>query len=125
MKPTNDARDRLLAETFDPEWAGATLPRRVAARLRWRRRARKAAAAVIVVGAALGLPWMLREEPKASITAVPAPPAATTVNATPGYELITDEELFAQLPDAAWLIVETANGQRSFTLLGRVPGQAR
>ena len=110
-----DQESKLLAETFHGDWeAGRTseLARRAAASARRHRRARRTLAASTAAALiALGL-WLAQRAPRA---ALPASPEKTVV--ARGYEIISDEELLAQLRDRALLAVRKENGAREFVLL--------
>jgi len=116
MNNKSERPDRLLAETLHDGWddgPGAAFAQQAAALARRRRRARQtlvaagtAAAATLVLS---GL-W-LRPEP---VHSLPPPTAAV-----PAYEVISDEQLLAQLRDRPLLVLPRENGTREFVLLDR------
>ncbi|MBC8009927.1 MAG: hypothetical protein H7067_07510 [Burkholderiales bacterium] len=55
----------------------------------------------------------------ATLAPVPLARKPASAPATPGYTLITDEELFALLPDEPLLITTNPDGTRRFQLLAR------
>ena len=114
MTKHRDDRARLLAETFHDDWAGgpaAEFARRAARHARRRRRLRRGLAASGSVAVALMLGALVhsrRELPAKS---------AFLVAPTPAYEIISDEELLAELHDRPLLVLPRENGSRDFVLL--------
>jgi hypothetical protein len=124
MKP-DAPRDRLLADLLaaapdaDP---GAAFARRIAARVRRRRIARRATlAASLTIAAAFAIFTVAPRFSPNPATAPATTPLAAAEHPAPspnlGYTLITDEELFALLPDEPLLITTQPDGTRSITLL--------
>src|SRR5687767_5947297 len=116
--------ERLLAETFHENWASgaaAQFARAAAAHARNRRRSRKAIH--IAAGAALlalGF-FAARERSQPRATVAHARPAAVATAAPRGYEIISDDELLAQLRDRPVLAVQRPNGTREIVVLESEP----
>lgn len=119
MNKPADKEAKLLAETFHEEWtagAPAAFARAAAAHARNRRRMRQGIAATVggIAMAAVCLAvWPRR--------ATPLPPVAPSMVPPPvaarGYEIISDDELLAQLRDHPVLVVKRTNGTKEITLL--------
>jgi hypothetical protein len=122
-KPTRKD-ERLLAETFHENWeSGATaqFARAAAAHARNRRRARHATATLAGLAVlACGL-FVARDRfaPRVVIAQAQRSPVAATP--TRGYEVISDDELLAQLRDRPVLAVQKPNGTREIVVLESEP----
>lgn len=141
MNNARDPRDRLLAAAFEDDVATTTpamYARAAAASARRRHRLRRttfAAAATI----AIALTALVSSRPRSDAEITPtghattrrvakvdtraadAMPAATAVTneASPrGYEIISDEQLLAHLPDQSLMLVKNADGTSELVALG-------
>lgn len=117
MNNREDKNAKLLAETFHEDWTdgrASQFARHAAAHARLRRRVRRAvyAAGAAAVVAAAALVSFQRPEPVAAPTATTAPAPSAR-----GYEIISDEQLLAQLRDRPLLVVKKADGSREIVLL--------
>jgi hypothetical protein len=118
MTKRPDPRETLLAETFQGgDWADGPaggFARRAAAAARRRRFVR---GTIVASGAAAGIAaavmFALLHRPTEPPFA--APPAITAT--APAYEIISDDELLAQLRDRPVLTVKRENGTREIVLL--------
>lgn len=133
MTDRPDQRARLLAETFHEDWAAgpaAAFARAAAGRARARRRLRTTASAAGVAALLAVFAFVLNPSrapaplaaPRvAANRAEPAPPASVKhpepASTARGYEIISDEQLLAQLRDRPLLVVQRPNGSRQITLL--------
>lgn len=115
MNKKPDRREQLLAELFHANWTeGPTgnFARLAAAHARRRRFARRSLAGIGAAAAILALLFL------ASVRRSPSPQAVNVpTKATAGYEIISDDELLAQLHDRPLLAVREENGTRKFVLL--------
>ena len=117
-----DHEDRLLAEAFHPDWETgrtAEFARQAAAAVRRRRALRRsfcaAGVAAVVVLAALS---HRRSTPETIVSRPPENPRAATARIqTVGYEIISDDQLLAELRDRPVLVVRQSNGTRSVVVL--------
>jgi hypothetical protein len=113
-KPSN--RTELIAEAFHENWNDghlADLALRAAAHARQRRRMRhgfQIGSAITCVAAIL---LMLNSTHQLQ----PVQPTLRQITPVPAYEIISDEELFAELKDHALLAVKNENGARELVLL--------
>lgn len=123
MNKSTRKDERLLAETFHENWesgAPAQFARAAAAHARRRRRTRQVlASAGIVTALALAI-FVARERARPPAVAFAAPAAGTSA-AQRGYEIISDDELLAQLHDLPVLAVQKANGTREVVVLEPEP----
>lgn len=116
MNDPRDPRTRLLAETLQGDWENGPVSRLAAAaagQARWRRRRRHALAGLGSV-ATLALVALLWLPPR------PAPPAAAPAPVTlapPAYEILTDEQLLAELHDRPLLSVGGPDGAPRIVVL--------
>lgn len=117
MNDPRDPRSRLLADTLQQgDWAdgpAAAMAQRAARHARRHRLQRKsvlALAAAAAISAALIL---------SSHSRVPTERAPATPPVTRGYEIMSDDELVAQLPDEAILVLPQENGTKKVVLLDR------
>ena len=118
MNKKHEQSEKLLAETFHDDWAegsAATFALQAAALARRRRRFRHAVVASSVVASmAAALLVSLHRRP----VPAPAPMAPLSAAPAPAYEIISDEELLAQLRDRPLLVLNKQDGGREFVLLG-------
>ena len=115
MNDPRDKRTRLLAETLHGDWTGgpaAEMAQRAAAHAR-RRRASQRTTLVITAAAVVGAVIFAGHRPR---SAVPPPPTSV---AQRGYEIISDDELVAQLRDRPLLVLPQENGAPKIVLLDR------
>lgn len=119
MNKKREQREKLLAETFHDDWVegpAATFALQAAALARRRRRMRHAVVASgIAASVAIALLFSLHHRPAPA--SAPLTPAQVAVSA-PAYEIISDEELIAQLRDQPLLVLNKKDGGREFVLLG-------
>jgi hypothetical protein len=114
MNRNRDRDTRLLAEAFHAEWAtgpAAAFARTAAAAARRRRALRHtfgATAAAIAIGA---FTFLATRHPTVQ------PSAEKSAALKRGYEIISDDELLAQLRDRPLLVVTKENGEKEFVLL--------
>ncbi|MEO5961024.1 MAG: hypothetical protein ABIR80_18105 [Opitutaceae bacterium] len=117
----NNNRDRdakLLAETFHADWdtgPAATFARAAAATARRRRTLRHTFAAT-AAALAIGAFTLVATRPEPLATSVRVPVAKTAIPQR-GYEIISDDELLAQLHDRPLLVVQRAGGKKEFVWL--------
>lgn len=130
MNDRPDPRSRLLAEAFSDDWNGGdarVFALRAAAHVRRRRRTRRtllsAAAVVVVIGA---LSFSTRNTHPASPAtktnaAESSRPESTAPlsKVSPAFEIISDEELFANLQAHPLLILPDQPAERRYVVLGR------
>jgi hypothetical protein len=136
-EPSARDRDALLADAFHPNWAsGAPLEfaRAAAKAARQRRAARRsvagfaAAAALLLLALAVSRPGSSASRPARTITETPpsesgeaeaaaSASARVPASGTRGYEIISDEELLAQVRDRTLLAVTRADGRRAIVVL--------
>jgi hypothetical protein len=108
-------QEKLLAETFHGEWSAepmASFARQAAATVRRRRQLKQTflamgAVAGFAIAALISLP---RGRAPTRMASAPTAPA-------PAYEVISDEELLAQLRDQPLLVMNKPNGTREFVIL--------
>lgn len=116
MNEPPNPHTRLLAETFHNDWAtgpARAMALRAAAQVRRRRLIRRSALA----GAAscVVLAWiMFANRPRSTPTVAPVAVAP----ATPAFEIITDEQLFAELRDRSLLVLPNEKNGPRIVLLG-------
>jgi hypothetical protein len=123
MNKSTRKDERLLAETFHENWeSGATaqFARAAAAHARHRRRTRQVLASAGTVATLALAIFVTRERVRPPAVALAVPAAATTA-AQRGYEIISDDELLAQLRDLPVLAVQKANGTREVVVLEPEP----
>jgi len=114
MTEKHDPRTKLLTEIFHEEWSGgapAGFARDAAALVRRRRRLRHSLVAAGTAAAVAVLTLVLSR---------PAPEhfrQRSLPQAEPAYEIISDDELLAQLSDRPLLAMRTESGTREFVLL--------
>ncbi|HEX2855046.1 MAG TPA: hypothetical protein VHO24_17560 [Opitutaceae bacterium] len=117
MNRKEHEREKLLAETFHGEWLegpAATFAQQAARLARQRRRQRRAFLTfAMAAGAAAALLVSLRHPLARTET------TTSTPHSTPAYEIISDEELLAQLHDRPLLVMRGENGAKEFVLLDR------
>lgn len=117
-----DKNAKLLAETFHEDWAtgrAAGYAMAAAAQVRRRRRIR-AALATSGVAVAIALTAILTAHRR--LSPVPATLNVAVNRTAPqpnprGYEIISDDQLIAQLHDRPLLVVQKKNGTRQIVLL--------
>ena len=115
MNDPRDPRTKLLAETLHGDWAdgpAAAMARRAATHAR-RRRALKRASLSLAVAATVGVAIFTGNQVQRPVTPRPVPVAQL------GYEIISDDELMAQLKDRPLLVLPQANGSKKFVVLDR------
>jgi hypothetical protein len=113
MNDKGNQRTKLIAELFHGEWSDGTAAEyaRKAASLARTRRARRRTVWTTVAGmAAAGLFVWTHPAPKNTLS---PPPTART----PAYEVISDDELLADLHDRPLLVLRNKNGDRQFVML--------
>ena len=118
MNDQNNRHAKLIADTFHADWETgrpAAFAREAAAVARRRHRVRRSlraagTAAVIAVAA-----FVLLRRPS------PHPPAfagsAKPVAASRGYEILSDDELLAQVHDQPLLVLKKENGTRQIIVI--------
>lgn len=121
MNNHRDQKEKLLAEAFHGEWNDGTMTGFALEAARHARRRTRVRRSFAVVGATAGIAAALvfalkhqtgaENHPAVSVATVQAPVA-------PAYEIISDEELLAQLKDQPLLVVQKKDGSREFVLLG-------
>jgi hypothetical protein len=117
MNRNRDRDARLLAETFHADWAtghASVFARAAAANARHRRTLRHtlgATVAAIAIGAFTFLATRHSTLPPVQ------PIAEKSAVTSRGYEIISDDELLAQLHDRPLLVVKKENGEKEFLLL--------
>jgi hypothetical protein len=117
MNKPEQEREKLLAEAFHGEWStgpAAEFARRAAAVARRRQGYRRG---LVTVGAAAGIAAAL----VISLRHETAPSRGPAVRAapTPAYEIISDDELIAQVHDRPLLVLPQENGAKKIVLLDR------
>ena len=115
MNDSPNRRTELLADTLEGSWAtgpAAEMARRAAAHAR-RRRALKGAALTFTAAAAIAGAFFAGNRTRLP-AALPLAPVAR-----PGYEIISDDELVAQLKDRPLLVLPQENGAKKIVLLDR------
>jgi len=116
MIKKSDPNTRLLADVFHDDWAEGPAAdfARQASRLARRRRKLHAtglsAGAALVVAMAIFLSFNQRSAP--SVNSAPIAPAAER-----GYEIISDDELLAQLHDRSLMVIGKGNDGKRFVFL--------
>ncbi len=115
MTEKSDRKTKLLAEVFHDDWSegpAAGFARQAALQARRRRQFRSwlmTAGAATVLTFAMVLSFHSRPAPMASV------PFA--LNSHRAYEIISDDDLLAQLHDRPLLAIQRENGTREFVLL--------
>lgn len=115
MSDLPNRRAQLLADTLHGDWAGgpaAGMARRAAAHAR-NRRAVKTAVLTFAAAAALGAMVFVSNQKHGPMASPPAPAAHL------GYEIISDDELVAQVHDRPLLVLTEKNGSKKIVLLDR------
>ena len=115
MNKHEPEREKMLAEAFHGEWSAglaAGMARRAAAVARRRHAGRRA---LFATGTAAGIAAALILSLRHPAVMPRENPAAE--NSTPAYEIISDDELLAQLKDQPLLVIRGENGAREFVLL--------
>jgi hypothetical protein len=119
MNETPDKHAKLLAETFHGDWesgqpaAFARVAANAARRRHLARRSLQAACAATITAIAVVI----------ALTRPSAPPLPSSARApvaqqkSHGYEIISDEELLAQVRDRPLLALKKANGTREIVVL--------
>jgi hypothetical protein len=116
MNDRNDKDAKLLAGAFHDDWAdgpAAAFARAAAASARRRRAAHRTLRGATVAAALGAVAFVALRQP-------PAPAPLRTVTSPPvarSYEIISDDELLAQLRDRPLLMVKKENGEKEFVLL--------
>jgi len=114
MNDKGNQRTKLIAELFHGEWSDGTAAeyaRKAASHARTRRARRRTVWTTVAGMAAAGLFLWTHPTEKRS---VPRPPAPKTL----AYEVISDDELLADLHDRPLLVIRKENGDRQFVMLG-------
>ena len=112
MTERPDRHEKLLAETFHDDWTAGDFARRAAAHARGRKQRRRALLTTAALAAGLALAVLPRFAP------VQTAPLATGAAEIPsGYEIISDEELLAQLRDRPVLSIQNDDGTQDIVLL--------
>jgi hypothetical protein len=126
-----DPRDRLWLDlsASRPDSPGEhAFAHHIARRIRRRRALRRAGAvAAFALGPALALLYLKINDTRPSTVAAERPAeVAPRISSAPGpvVERITDEQLFALLPDAPFLILNDENSGRKIILLADNAGPA-
>ena len=119
MNDPHDNDTKLLAAAFHDDWSEgrtADFARAAAAHARGRRRIRRTLSTA-GVGTVLTVAAFvtLRSTPPTLPSHAANPPAT----AAPGYEIISDEQLLAQLRDRPILVVRAENGSREIVVLAK------
>ena len=117
MTEPNDRNARLLAESFHDDWAtggAAQFACAAAAHARRRRRLRQALATGGGVAAIAIVGFFASHRPGAMPPTIAAAPSLAQPR---GYEIISDDQLLAQLRDRSVLVVRKENGSREIVLL--------
>lgn len=118
MNSPRDPKNQLLAETFHGDWetgAPAHFARRAAAHARRQRLVRRSLAGGGVAALlALGV-FAFRSHPAPHASAVVAR-ASAPANSR-GYEIISDEQLVAQLRDREVMVVKNSDGTQRVIVL--------
>lgn len=115
MNNRPDDRTRLLADSLHGDWTSgpaAAMARRAAVHAR-RRRGLKHASLVLTAAAAIAAGILVSHRARPPVTPTPSP------GATLGYEIISDDELVAQLKDRPLLVLPQENGAKKIVLLDR------
>lgn len=115
MNDARDPRTRLVAETWQGDWSGgpaARMAARAAASARRRRNLHRTAVALASISAASALLFLGVQPP-------PVRPAASLPVASPGYEIISDEEFVTLLRDRPLLVLPQEAGAKRFVVLDR------
>jgi hypothetical protein len=122
MNKRDQNEARLLADTLHPDWdaIGGSAARAAARSARRHRRMRVVGVGAGVV-AAVAVLAMALSRTQGHVPVSPRPVAAVTASATPrhspGYEVISDDELLSALKDQPVLVVKQPNGTREIVLL--------
>jgi hypothetical protein len=114
MNSRPDHREKLLAEVFYDDWEtgpASRFARAAAASVRHRRLRRTLGAAAGTTGLIAVLMFVALRHP------VPPPAAPSHPTAGRGYEIISDDELMARLPDLPILVLPQTDGGRKIVLL--------
>jgi hypothetical protein len=125
MNNRPDRKAELLAETFHGDWMGGRAGdfARAAARHGRRRRQLHRAVTVLAASAAVFAAGFVALHHSTSPSAAVAAPRVSVPTATPpaiparGYEIISDDELLAQLRDRPVLVVRKQDGRREIVVL--------
>lgn len=115
MNKQDDQESRLLAETFQTDWETGPTAGYARAAAAYARRRHRFRSALVAAGTTAGLAAVLAF----ALLHRPAPLrlAPAVAKAAPAYEIISDDELLAQLHDRPLLAMRQANGTRKFVLL--------
>ena len=114
MTDRAEQRQALLTSILDEDWAqgrASGFARRAARYARRRQRARAALAGATLVALVAASFFVSREGRGTGGS------SATRENAPRGYEIISDDQLLAELHDRPLLVMQSANGAREFVLL--------
>lgn len=120
MNKPDDRKAKLLAETFHDEWTSgvpAGFARAAAAHARRRRGVQHALMTATAGGAMVAIGFAVWPRPAVAPSSGEAALATPAPVAARGYEIISDDELLAQLHDRPVLMVKRANGTKEITLL--------
>jgi hypothetical protein len=116
MDKKDHEREKMLAELFHDNWAdgpAGEFARTAAALARRRRGNRRAFAATGIAAGIAAVLISIHQRP------APTPEPAAPAKIAPAYEIISDDELLARLPDRSLLVLRRENGSREFVLLDR------
>lgn len=121
MTDRDDKQAQLLADTFHADWStgrAAGFARTAAAQVRRRRRMRGALALTGVAALIAATSFVAWRERAPVESAKPRVAASQPALLNPrGYEIISDDQLIAQLRDRPLLVVQRENGTREIVLL--------
>lgn len=115
MTDSRDPRTRLVADSWQGDWASgpaAGMAARAAAQARRRRGLRRTAVALASVSALSAVVFLGVRPPP-----VPSTPPAPVANR--GYEIISDEEFVTLLRDRPLLVLPQETGAKKFVVLAR------
>ena len=114
MNNRADHREKLLAEVFHDDWEtgpASRFARAAAASARHRRLRRTLGAAAVTTGVVAVLTFVALRRP------VPPPAAPSHPTAARGYDIISDDELLARLPNLPVLVLPQPDGGKKIVLL--------
>jgi hypothetical protein len=122
MTEKPDPRARLVSEVFGDDWGtgpASAFARSAAAYVRQRRRRRRNAVAVAGVAALAALVFAAYLRPHQEPALAPVSEVKPGTKATPLFEIISDEQLMAELRDQPLLILPQDDGSARFVVLSR------